>query len=147
LYLSDPGLYANLLIASFDAPKENEAILTIESERIINILAEETGNYVDFTFDVINVSSGESTGENVNCVITFRNGNNTQTYRQTYPVKTEVHLLVDEYLLEGENLISINITGQDTQATAIGSLTYNVINLDLQTNVNIGQNTGGICNV
>lgn len=138
LYLDDPQSHASLLIAAFDAPSEYDASIDLLSDSIVSILTGTTGNYIRFTFDVVN-RSGASVGDNVNCTYTFRRGSRVQVVNARYAYGTTVALNIDPYLLDGTNTITIAISGVNTLAATTYAVTYNVINLQLTDSFDISK--------
>ena len=130
LYLSDREEYASLLIGAFDAPANYVAEINMATPASNVILYGATGNYVDFTFDVKS-RTGASTGEAVVATFTFNNGGNQRRVTQVYSAGTNVHFLVDDYLLPGTNSISVVVTGRNTLAAAMAAVSFTVVALEL----------------
>lgn len=135
LYLSNREEYSTLLLASFDAPANYTAEITLTTPSSNAVLEGATGNYVDFTFDVINKSGG-STGEPVIVNYSINNSGNVKRITQVYNAGTNVHFLVDDYLSTGVNTISIIVTGRNTLASVMASVTYTVISLKISSDFN-----------
>lgn len=98
----------------------------------------ETGNYIDFTFDVKS-RSGASTGEDVVATYTFSNAGNTRKVTQIYPAGTNVHFLADQYLDSGTNTISIVVTGRNSLVSTMAAVNYTVVSLSLTSSFNFSQ--------
>lgn len=130
LYLSDREEYASLLLGAFDAPANYVAEINMATPASNVILYGATGNYVDFTFDVKS-RTGASTGEAVVATFTFNNGGNQRRVTQVYSAGTNVHFLVDDYLLPGTNSISVVVTGRNTLAAAMAAVSFTVVALEL----------------
>lgn len=135
LYLSDREEYAELLIGTFDAPANYTAEINMSTPNSNTILKGSTGNYIDFTFDV-KTKTGSSTGEAVVATYTFNNGGNIKKETRIYDAGTNVHFLVDEYLSEGTNSISVSITGRNTLASSMAAVTYTMVHLELTSTFN-----------
>lgn len=127
-----------LVIGSFEAPYNYEARITLETPTYNSIFLGTTGNYLDFSFDIVN-KSGQSTGENVACTYTFVNGNKQTTLNAVYKANEYVHLNIDDYLEEGTNRIKVSITGADTLASTAVSVTYLMVNLTLEDEFDISK--------
>ncbi len=128
LYISDREQYADLLIGSFDAPASYTAEINMLTPASNVIFSGATGNYIDFTFDVKN-RTGSSTGEAVVATFTFSNAGNIQKSTQVYAAGTNVHFLIDQYLKEGTNSVSVVITSRNTQVRTMASVGYTVVAL------------------
>ena len=89
-----------------------------------------TGNFIRYTFETTNRNE-QPVAEAVTAKYTLTQGGIKQTITQNYSVGTEVNLNIDDYLLEGTNIINIDVTGQLTKATMSISITYQVVNLTL----------------
>lgn len=136
-YLNNPTL-TELVIGTFDAPFNYEASITLLTPQYNAIFLGSTGNYIDFTFDVKN-KSGNSTGENVNVTYTFIRNATKRVINETRRYGETVHINIDEYLLEGTNTVIIGIQGQTSLAATTASITYQVINLSFQDEMNISK--------
>ena len=136
-YVNNPTL-TELVIGTFDAPFNYEASITLLTPQYNAIFLGSTGNYVDFTFDVKN-KSGNSTGENVNVTYTFIRNATKRVINETRRYGETVHMNIDEYLLEGTNTVIIGIQGQTSLAATTASITYQVINLSFQDEMNISK--------
>ena len=136
-YLEDPTK-ADLLIASFDAPFNYTATIDLSTPTYNSVFLGATGNYIDFTFDIVN-KSGQSTGENVTCTYTFIKGANKTVVNESYQHGQTVHRNIDEYLQEGTNIVKVGIVGSDTLAATTVSITYLVVNLTLEDEMDISK--------
>lgn len=136
-YLADPS-QTELLIAYFDAPSNYEAQITlVDTETVNYIKYGSTGNYIKATFDIVDKSSGASTGDSCTATITFTNGSSTKKLTRKVPYGTMLVLNVDEYLSEGTNTVIINIVGDTTWASTSTGLTYEAVFLGLTDSFNI----------
>lgn len=141
LYLSDKETYSDLLLNVFDAPFNYSATITLISNSYNAILMGETGNTIQFKFSIDN-KSGDSTGENADCTITFNNAGVKKTINKIYTSqqgREGVLLEVDDYLSEGVNNITISIKGQDSLAATTSSIVYQLVNLKFTDNFNISR--------
>ena len=129
-YLSDREEYNDLLLGSFDAPANYQAEITLITPVSNAVLKGATGNYIEFTFDIVN-KSGASTGEPVIVTYTFNNGGNVNKVTQVYNAGEQVQFLVDNYLSVGVNTVSIVVQGRNTLAAVMASVTYTMVSLEL----------------
>lgn len=136
-YLEDPT-QTQLILGSFDAPFNYEASINMVTPSYNAIFLGSEGNYLDYTFDIVN-KQGASTGENVVVVYTFIRNGVKQTVTETRRYGEAVHFNIDKYLLEGTNTIIIGITGQNTYAATTTSVTYQVVNLQFSDNIDISK--------
>lgn len=137
LYLQDPTL-TSLIIGTFDAPFNYTATINLTSKAYNAVFLNSTGNYIDFTFDVVN-KQGASTGENVTVTYTFIRNANKQVVTETKKFGDVVHFNIDKYLGEGTNTIMVGITGQTSLAATTVAITYQVVNLALTDDINIAK--------
>ena len=137
LYLQDPTL-TSLIIGTFDAPFNYTATINLTSKAYNAVFLNSTGNYIDFTFDVVN-KQGASTGENVTVTYTFIRNANKQIVTETKKFGDVVHFNIDKYLGEGTNTIMVGITGQTSLAATTVAITYQVVNLSLTDDINIAK--------
>lgn len=136
-YLSDPTK-THLIIGTFDAPFNYTATINLTSKAYNAVFLNSTGNYIDFTFDVVN-KQGASTGENVTVTYTIIRNANKQVITETKKFGDVVHFNIDKYLGEGTNTIMVGITGQTSLAATTVAITYQVINLKLTDELNIAK--------
>ena len=136
-YLEDPTK-VDLILATFDAPFNYSAEITLQIPSYNAVFLNSTGNYIDFTFDIVN-KQGASTGENVIISYTFIRNANKQVVTETRKFGDVVHFNIDKYLGEGTNTIIIGITGQTTLAATTTAITYQVVNLTLSDDLNIAR--------
>lgn len=136
-YLDDPTK-VDLILATFDAPFNYSAEITLQTPSYNAVFLNSTGNYIDFTFDIVN-KQGASTGENVIISYTFIRNANKQVVTETRKFGDVVHFNIDKYLGEGTNTIIIGITGQTTLAATTTAITYQVVNLTLSDDLNIAR--------
>ena len=148
LYDSDKEKYGDLLLTVFDAPFNYSARIELLSEAYNAVLLGSTGNTLQFKFFIEN-KSGDSTGENADCTITFTNGGvkKTKNYMFTSTQGREgIVIDLTDYITEGTNNINIVIKGQTNLASTSVSVVYQVVNLqlsdtfDLSKVYNVGDN-------
>lgn len=80
-YIADPTL-TYLVLGTFDAPFNYSAEITLQTPAYNAVFLNSTGNYIDFTFDIVN-KQGASTGENVIISYTFIRNANKQVVTET----------------------------------------------------------------
>lgn len=136
-YVADPTL-THLVLGTFDAPFNYSAEIILQSSTYNAVFLNSTGNYIDFTFDVVN-KQGASTGENVTVTYTFIRNANRQIVTETRKFGDVVHFNIDKYLGEGTNTVMVGVTGQTTLAATTIAVTYQVINLFLSDELNIAK--------
>lgn len=142
-YLADTTK-TELVLGTFDAPFNYNASIKLISKQLVNIFKGTTGNYIEFTFDTTN-KSGSSVGEGIICTYTFIRGATKQVVTAKYSYGETVRFLIDEYLKDGTNTITIGIQGQTTLAATTVAVVYKVINLNIEdefdiAKANIGNN-------
>lgn len=133
-YLADPQANPDLLMGAFEAPAPYSAEITLISDQDNTILLSDTDNrFIEFDFDIVNKNNA-STGDGVTCQYTFQNGNIKNTDVAIYAGGTHVkYMIPQQYLKEGINRITIAIVGRNTFAATTVRITYNVINLHVDT--------------
>ena len=136
-YMQDPT-QTNLILGTFDAPFNYSAEITLHSKAYNAVFLNSTGNYLDFDFDIKN-KQGASTGENVNITYTFIRNATRQTFTEVRKFGDSVRLNIDKYLGEGTNTIAIGVTGQTSLAATTVAITYQVVNLTLEDNMDISK--------
>ena len=134
-YLQDPT-QNNLVLGVFEAPFNYSAEVYLSTSTYNAVFVGNTGNYIDFTFDIKN-KQGQSTNESVICTYTFRRGSVVKTAVEQYAAGRAVHFNIDKYIAEGANTITIGIQGVTTLAATTVAITYQVINLSLSADYNI----------
>lgn len=136
-YIDDPTRI-DLVKYSYAAEFPYTAGITLQSQLFNAVFLGTTGNWLDFTFDIVN-KAGQSTGEPVICTYTIAKGSVKQTVKEVYRPGASVHFNIDDYLTEGTNLITIGIIGQNTKAATTLGVTYQVINLSLEDTYDIAE--------
>ena len=128
-YIDNPSR-TELILGTFDAPFNYSASIRLTSPQRVNIFKGSVGNYIEFTFDTFN-KEGLSVGEDVICTFTFLRGTAKKVVSAKYSYKENVRFLIDDYLQNGTNTISISIQGQNTFAATSIAVVYGVIDLSL----------------
>ena len=136
-YIQDPTL-SDLILGTFNAPFKYSAVLTLLSPSYNAIPIGTEGNFIEFTFDTKN-ESGQSVGEDVICTYTIIRGSTRTVVTEKYRSGTKVSFSIDKYLEEGENNITVGIVGQNTLAATTIGVTYQVVNLTLEADIDISQ--------
>lgn len=134
-YLEDPT-QTDLVLGTFDAPFNYTAEITLMSPTYKAVFLGSTGNYIDFTFDIKN-KQGASTGENVNVTYTFIRNADKKVITETRRYGEAVHFNIDEYIKTGTNTIIVGVTGQTTLAATTVAMTYQVVDLTLEDELDI----------
>lgn len=141
-YLADTTK-TELVLGTFDAPFNYNASIKLISKQLVNIFKGTTGNYIEFTFDTTN-KSGSSVGEGVICTYTFIRGATKQVVTAKYSYGETVRFLIDDYIKDGTNTITIGIQGQTTLAATTVAVVYKVINLNIEDEFNIAKANVGV---
>lgn len=136
-YIQDPTL-SDLILGTFNAPFKYSAVLTLLSPSYNAVPIGTEGNFIEFTFDTKN-ESGQSVGEDVICTYTIIRGSTRTVVTEKYRSGTKVSFSIDKYLEEGENNITVGIVGQNTLAATTIGVTYQVVNLTLEADIDISQ--------
>lgn len=134
-YLSDTTK-TELILATFDAPFNYSAKITLSTPTYVAIIAGGSNNYIDFTFDTMN-KSGQSVGEDVVATYTFIKAGVKKTITEKYRYGQAVHFKIDDYISVGTNTITVGIVGQNTLAATTVGVTYQVVDLQLSDNYDI----------
>lgn len=134
-YLENPTK-VELILATFDAPFNYSAEINLQTSSYNAVFLNSIGNYIRFTFDIKN-KQGQSTGESTIVKYTIIRGSNKQEITEIKPAGTQVSINVDKYLLEGTNTIIVSITGRTTLTATSIAITYEVINLSIEDELNI----------
>lgn len=141
-YLSDPTTYASLLLGTFDAPFNYTASITLVDTNINNYVQfGSTGNYIKAQFNTVN-KSGTDVAENYSVTVTFRNGSSTTTISRQVAYDTLFSLNIDNYLLEGQNSITLQIVGNDTLAATSQAIIFYAMKLELVDYFNVSSQYG-----
>ncbi len=134
-YLADTGR-TDLILGTFDAPFNYSASIKLLTSQTATVFKGSTGNRIEFTFDTVN-KEGSSVGEGVICTYTFMRGTTKKTVTAKYGYGEKVSMVIDDYLLEGTNTITIGIQGQTTLAATTVSVIYRVISLSVEDDFDI----------
>lgn len=102
-----------------------------------SIIEGSTGNTVDFQFKITD-KNGMVSDSKASIVFTFLASGIVKKYTTEVQVKSEgwttvVSDVIDSYLRNGENSISITVTGLSTRTSTQFVVTYNVFDLDFRT--------------
>lgn len=136
-YIADPT-QTSLVMDTFDAPFNYSAEINLASNTYNAVFLGSVGNYIDFTFKIVNKQNVD-TGENVNITYTFIRNSIKQTVNEIRKYGDVVHFNIDKYLKEGTNTILISVVGQNTLAATSVAITYQVINLSLSDGLDISK--------
>lgn len=136
-YLLDPT-QTDLILGTFDAPFNYSAEINLSTPAYNAVALGSTGNYIEFTFDIKN-KQGASTGENVIITYTFLRNAIKHTVTETRKFGDAVRFNIDKYLGEGTNSIIVGITGQTSLAATTVAITYQVVNLTLEDDMDISK--------
>ena len=134
-YVADPTL-THLVLGTFDAPFNYSAEITLQTPSYNAVFLNSTGNYIDFTFDIVN-KQGSSTGENVTVTYTFIRNAHKKVVTETRRFGEAIHFNVDNYIETGTNTVIIGVMGQTTLAATTVAVTYQVVDLSLTDEVNV----------
>ena len=126
---SDPSLQA-LILATIPLEPEYTVAINLISPAFCPVFLGDTGNSITYTFSTT-TKSGDSFSEGVVATYSISRGSMTRTVTETYRPGATVSFNLDDYLLEGSNMINISIRGLESGITATKSVTYQVINLSL----------------
>ena len=130
-YLSNPEDNEELLLGTIDTSSLNyTAEINLLSPLYNAIESDSQGNYLEYTFDIKN-KSGASTGESVDVTYTFKRNATQKVVKETRRYGETVRFNIDDYLLTGTNIVTINIVGQTTFSTTTVTATYQVVSLSL----------------
>lgn len=136
-YLENPDS-KELLLGAFDAPFNYSAKIELLTPMYNAVQAGSTGNRVEFSFDTQN-KQGQSMGEDVLCTYTIRRGTYKQTVTEQYAPGKVVSFLLDDYLNEGTNHVTVAIQGVNTLAATSLTLTYRVVNLSISCETDVAR--------
>jgi hypothetical protein len=137
LYLNDTTK-TDLILGTFDAPFRYSASITLLSSVYNAVPMNSGGHYVEFTFDIKN-ENGQSVAEDVIINYTITRGGTKIVITEQYRQGAVVRFNVDKYLAEGTNNVTIGIIGKSTLAATTMSVTYLVVDLKLEDEVNISK--------
>ena len=128
-YLADTS-QKELLIGTFDAPFNYTAEINVLSPTYNAVEFGSKGNYLEYTFDIKN-KSGTSTGESVDVTYTFKRNATQKIVKETRRYGETIRFNIDDYLLTGTNVVTINIIGQTSLAATTVAVTYQAVSLSL----------------
>ena len=148
-YLEDPQEHADLKLAEFESYSNYYMEFNLANGTKTNnaILKGDTGNYISFYVDTYQKSEEGSEpikvveGLFITIIIARSAGgqdvislNGTTNENEEGYVK---EILIDDYLAEGTNTITINVIGSTTNAVINSTITYQVINLAIVDDIKI----------
>ena len=129
------GEYANLLLATFDAPAPATISIEETSSQRITILSTEKNQSISFKY-IVKDSGNNPITESIKASFVFNNSGTIQTVTQNYDVDFDNYQTgvtqtfnIDNYLTVGTNNITVTLTGVSTQATTTLSFVYTVVEL------------------
>ena len=160
-YLEDPEQYANLKLAEFESYSNYYMQFNLANGTQTNnaILKGDTGNYISFYVDTFQKAEEGAEpvkvteGLFITIIIARSTGgqevlslNGTTNENEEGYVK---NILIDDYLGDGTNTITINVIGATTNSVVNATISYQVINLKVVDDIkidevhNISNNTVG----
>ena len=102
-----------------------------------SILKGATGNSLSFKFKIVN-KQGMTTDATAKIELSFTGSGVSTKFTNEIPMMSEgwttFNLIIDDYLREGVNNVTVKITGMSSKANTQFVMTYNVFNLDFQVN-------------
>ena len=139
LYDSDRDTYSGLVLAQHEGQNPYYAVINLESDVVKHgVPSNATGTYLNFSYDIRNSRSNQSTGDSALCKISVTNNGLTKTKTLILSNPGEyTNFLLDDYLQEGTNSVIIVVTGQKYTVSTQVAVTYLVFNIDFQTNLDI----------
>ena len=136
-YLDNPEDNKELILGTFETSASNyTAEIRLLSPFYSAIEFGSKGNYLEYTFDVKN-KSGASTGESVDVTYTFKRNATQKIIKETRRYGETVRFNIDDYLLAGTNVVTINIIGQTSLAATTVAVTYQAVSLSLTDELDI----------
>lgn len=143
LYDSDPENHTDLVIAQHEGQNPYYAIVTLNSESKVGVQSGTKGVYLNFSYDIRNNKTDQSTGEGALCTISVSHNGSTDTKILNLTYGQVVNFLLDDYLQDGQNTVTVNVQGKlNTIATAQVAATYQVFNMMLETDMSISKYYG-----
>ena len=150
-YLEDPEQYADLKLAQFESYSDYYMEFNLANGTKTNnaILKGDTGNYISFYVDTFQktqeggVPIKVTEGLFITIIIARSSGgqdvislNGTTNEHEEGYVKS---ILIDDYLGDGTNTITINVIGATTNAVINSTIVYQVINLAVTDDIKINE--------
>ena len=135
---SNKDEYEHLIIDRFET--ESNYSVYINQDTLVlskSVIEGSTGNTVEFQFKITD-KNGMVSDSKASIVFTFLASGILKKYTTEVQVKSEgwttvVSDVIDEYLRNGENNISVTITGLSTKTSTQFVMTYNVFDLEFKT--------------
>ena len=140
LYDENPEEHSDLLLAQHEGQNPYYAIVKLNTDSKVGVMSGAKGVYVNFNYDIKNNKTDQSTGEAALCTITVSHSGSVDTKIMNLTYGQTVNFLLDDYLQEGQNIVTISIQGKthpiaETQVAA----TYQVFDLVLDTDFDISK--------
>ena len=140
LYDSDPVTYSNLILAQHEGQYPYYATIKLNSASKVGIKSGTTGVYLNFDYDIKNNRTNQSTGEPAVATISVNHNGSTDTKILSLSYGKTTNLLLDPYLQEGSNIITIGVQGRThTMASTQVAATYQVFKMSVETDFDISK--------
>lgn len=122
----------DLVIDSFLIEAAYNIELSAVSKYNSSVLKGSTGNTLEFNFKILDKKTGVAADSKARVSFVFTNGSIVKSFEKEYAVSndwTNVNEVIDEYLLDGTNTISVKIEGLSTMASSQAVFTYSMFDL------------------
>lgn len=136
----EPSAHEDLIFWSFEG-KAPRTIEVAEIEYSKNILSGTTGNLLSYSFQTVE-STGSQTLEAVMATYTFECGGKKQVFSMMHQPKAggaKVSFNIDSYLADGDNTITINLRGRQTNTQRLVVITRKVVKLDIESDFSVAK--------
>lgn len=138
-YLSDPKENEGLLLCSFPAASDYVVKILLESNQYNAIPLGQLGNTLKFSCKVLN-EGGVEYIDNINYTIKITRNANSSEIKGVVTSGRTITVDLDPYLQqEGVTSIVIQAVGQGTMAKGSSAITYDVVNLELVSDLDISK--------
>lgn len=137
LYDSDNETYRSLVLAQHEGQNPYYAIITLNTQSKVGVSSGTKGVYINFSYDIRNSKTEQSTGEEASCAITISHNSSVDTKNLNLTYGQIVNFLLDDYLQDGTNIVTISIQGKTNAVGTQTAATYQVFNIQLDTDMNI----------
>lgn len=118
-------------MSKLPAPSSFTAEVLLISNHYNAILLGQTGNYLEFGFDIKN-NNGQSQVDNIQYTALITRNANQYTVMGSCAYGKTVSINLDQYLTqEGTTTVTLEIRGQSTNVSATTMITYEVVNLNI----------------
>lgn len=135
-YLSD-RTKEYLILGSFEAPSDYKAKILVDSYYNA-VLINSTNNSLTFGYKITN--NDEEFVDNVRYTVTITKNGKSSEFNGIGIYGQTVTINMDEYMtIEGTTEVTIQITGQLSNATALSVITYEVVNLVFESSHNVSE--------